>query len=910
MSASYSVSVLVPICNVERYLRECLTSLLSQTLEDIQIICIDDGSTDLSPVILDEFRKRDSRIEVITKPNSGYGNSMNIGLSRAKGEYVGILESDDFGEPDMFESLYKLAKESNADVVKSEFYYHKTGEDPSTDEVAGNMAGCYCGKPFNPLDHQEMFLMQPAIWSGLYRRSFLVENNIRFLETPGASFQDTSFNYKVFALAKCAYLTERAFLHYRVDNANSSVKSQAKVFCICDEYKEMWRFTKQNPILMARLSKRLSFIQFGGYMWNLGRLTPSLQPKFYERVVSEFRSLQGEGLLEESYFNEESWKTLSAVLADPDLFFGETYGPKQVESTFLLYVGQMGFSSIERSIRAVLEAAGRNDEVLLVSHPGNAKNDSGLEAIRESDSRFFYEEVLDCPPMARIDKSRIRGSRLFVIGIEKTPSSIELEAMCGALGNGNEWSGRCGLSRVYNCGSAGALTVPSVVPVLLHWRDSGMDAPLDTSMLWASNVLKDYNLSMELMQDAWEWLVSLRSAEGTEIALKAYEDVLIPLWGVLKQSYEELSYSDRIRIGDSTPDVLSSGYSFECGSENDLANLEKPHISVLIPVYNAERYIRECLDSVFAQNGVSFEVICVNDGSTDSSLEVIGEYQNKYPDLKVISKLNGGASSARNLAMNVARGEYLAFIDPDDYYPSESTLANLYSAACSHDANVCGGSFSCLNPDGSIDSEFDLEAASYVVKREGFRRFSDDSFDYGWIRFIYKKAFIDECGVCFPSLRWYEDPVFLVEVMKQAKEYYLIPEAVYRYRVDYREPDWTARKTRDLLKGISHNLSYAKEEKLGLLYSRLVGRIERDYLPAIEQNLDDEEVICELAKIQSEIDPSLISAASENGQMFYLLAPLKTLIEGGRPTAVVRLAKRAESSHLYKSVQHIREKFN
>ena len=181
MSDSCRVSVLVPICNVERYLRECLNSLLSQTLDDIQIICIDDGSTDSSPRILDEFSRRDSRIEVITKSNSGYGDSMNIGLSHAKGEYVGILESDDFGDADMFESLYSYAKKYDADVVKSEFYYHRTGDDPSEDEIAGNMAGCYCGSLFSPLDHQEMFLMQPAIWSGLYKRSFLEENNIHFL---------------------------------------------------------------------------------------------------------------------------------------------------------------------------------------------------------------------------------------------------------------------------------------------------------------------------------------------------------------------------------------------------------------------------------------------------------------------------------------------------------------------------------------------------------------------------------------------------------------------------------------------------------------------------------------------------------------------------------------------------------
>lgn len=905
-----AVSILVPICNVERYLGECLTSLLSQTLEDIQIICIDDGSTDSSPAILEEFSKRDSRIEVITKLNSGYGNSMNIGLSRARGEYVGILESDDFGEPDMFESLYRMAKENDADVVKSEFYYHKTGEDPSSDAIAGNMAGCYCGEPFAPLDHQEMFLMQPAIWSGLYRRSFLEENEIHFLETPGASFQDTSFNFKVFALAKRAYLTEKAFLHYRIDNANSSVKSQAKVFCICDEYKEMWSFVKQRPALMERLSKRLCFIQFGGYMWNLGRLTPALQPKFYERVVSEFQDLQSQRLLDEAYFNEASWGRLTELLADPEQFFAKNYGPKDVEQTFLLYVGQMGASSAVRAAEAVLDAAGPNDEVLLVSHPNNLKNVSNFEDLRSEDTRFFFEEVLDCCPLAKIDESRIRGKRLIVVGMMKTPSSIELGGMKEALKSGREWEGRCGHARNVDSFGSDGLSIPPVVPLLLQWGDEGVSAPLDVSMMRASGLLKDYSLSLELIDSAWDWLYSLKEEKGLGTALNVYRNVLIPLWGKVKESYDSLSFSDRIKVTARTPDILSAKYSINCGDGCEGIYREAPQISVLIPVYNAQEFMTECLASVYSQKGVSFEVICVDDGSTDSCLETLRAYQRSDSNLRVIAKLNGGAASARNLAMSAARGEYLAFIDPDDFYPTDSVLADLYNAAKANDANVCGGSFSCVNPDGSIEDEFDLESTSYVVKREGFRLFADDAFDYGWIRFIYRRSFIEYYDLCFPSLRWYEDPVFLVEVMKHAKEYYLIPEVVYRYRVDYREPDWTVNKVRDLLRGIGSNLSYAKEEKLGLLYSRLVGRLERDYLLAIEQNLTDEEVAYRLAKIQAELDPSLISAASENGEVFYLLAPYETLVVGGKPTAIVRLAKRAETSKLYKSVQHVREKFN
>lgn len=116
------ISVVVPVYNVEKYLKECIDSIINQTLEDIEIICVNDGSTDSSLEILNDYAKKDSRIIVINKSNSGYGHTMNMGLNAATGEYVGIIESDDFADKNMFEDLYKLAKEYDADIVKGDWY--------------------------------------------------------------------------------------------------------------------------------------------------------------------------------------------------------------------------------------------------------------------------------------------------------------------------------------------------------------------------------------------------------------------------------------------------------------------------------------------------------------------------------------------------------------------------------------------------------------------------------------------------------------------------------------------------------------------------------------------------------------------------------------------------------------------
>ena len=116
------ISVVVPVYNVEKYLKECINSIINQTLEDIEIICVNDGSTDSSLEILNDYAKKDSRIIVINKSNSGYGHTMNMGLNAASGEYIGIIESDDFADKNMFEDLYKLAKEYDADIVKGDWY--------------------------------------------------------------------------------------------------------------------------------------------------------------------------------------------------------------------------------------------------------------------------------------------------------------------------------------------------------------------------------------------------------------------------------------------------------------------------------------------------------------------------------------------------------------------------------------------------------------------------------------------------------------------------------------------------------------------------------------------------------------------------------------------------------------------
>lgn len=310
MSKAPKISVLVPIYNVEAYLRQCLETLVNQTLTDLEIICINDGSTDGSAAIIQEFQKSDSRIRVISKKNTGYGDSMNQGLKRANGEYIAIVEPDDFINLDAFKKLYNYAHTYDAEVVRANYYFNQGGKDRKNYYINPVDAG----RVLNPRNHTWIFYCAPAIWSAIYRRDFLNQNEIRFLPTPGASYQDTGFNFKVWASATRAYFTTEAFLHYRIDNESSSVNNPGKVMNVCYEYEEIEKYLKQHH-LFDELAPILQAARFGAYYWNIYRLKPNLLPEFLTRIKQEYQTAEQAGLLIRSYFEgKPQWDLIQYLL--------------------------------------------------------------------------------------------------------------------------------------------------------------------------------------------------------------------------------------------------------------------------------------------------------------------------------------------------------------------------------------------------------------------------------------------------------------------------------------------------------------------------------------------------------------------------------------------------------------------
>ena len=217
-----TISILVPCYNIEKYIDAAMESLLSQTFTDFEIIALNDGSTDGTLEHLKRCEERDSRVRIIDKPNSGYGATMNLGLDLARGRYLAILESDDIATPDFLSANFQLAEASGADATFGRFMTFGEG---MADEVSRSFKQ-FIGREDHPYIRSRLLRRSLAIWAGLYRRDWLLQQGIRFQETPGASFQDASFTFKVRLNAR-RRLHDTVLVHYR-QHPNNSVKSTHK----------------------------------------------------------------------------------------------------------------------------------------------------------------------------------------------------------------------------------------------------------------------------------------------------------------------------------------------------------------------------------------------------------------------------------------------------------------------------------------------------------------------------------------------------------------------------------------------------------------------------------------------------------------------------------------------------------
>ncbi len=317
------VSIIMPSFNVAPYIRECMDSVLAQTLTDIEVIVADADSTDGTREILEEYAQRDSRVTILTddKKSSGYAN--NKAIDHATGEYIGIVETDDYIVPDMYEKLYTYAKKYQAEIVKADYDSFTTIRGKRTfvtHNLLGERKKYY--QVLNPRKNPYVFRAEMFNWAGIYRRDFLNKYEIRHQETPGASFQDNGFWFQVFAFAERVVFIHESYYRYRKDNPNSSINNRKKVFCMCDEYDFAKEKVSRYPdiwkdVYYAYLGKR-----YGACAWTLRKLAPELRPELCDRLYRDFSALIKEpGEIDRIWGKRDpNHKQLRMLLADRNVY--------------------------------------------------------------------------------------------------------------------------------------------------------------------------------------------------------------------------------------------------------------------------------------------------------------------------------------------------------------------------------------------------------------------------------------------------------------------------------------------------------------------------------------------------------------------------------------------------------------
>lgn len=293
------VSVIVPVYNTEQYLRECVDSLLKQTLTDIEIILVDDGSPDKSPFICDEYARLDSRVKVIHKENGGLSSARNVALDICQGEYIGFVDSDDFVEPTMFEELYNSAKNNDSDISICALYNYN--EENVVEKLLpfdknfykdNEIIDAFLFPLLGENRSEKIQKIEGFVCRQLFKRKII--GNIRFKSEREYFAEDVMFDFDIYPLCKNISVVNKPLYFYRYNGESLSNKYRENVWKMLSNYlnAEYELLDKLGIEINDSINVRLcnltqKFVVFS--VRNLGKVGCNLSNNEKKNVLNEIR---------------------------------------------------------------------------------------------------------------------------------------------------------------------------------------------------------------------------------------------------------------------------------------------------------------------------------------------------------------------------------------------------------------------------------------------------------------------------------------------------------------------------------------------------------------------------------------------------------------------------------------------
>ena len=824
------VSIIIPVYNTEKYLRKCLDSVCNQTLQDIEIICVNDCSTDDSLEILKEYASNDNRIKIINfTENKGAAVARNTAIEQAKGEYIGFVDSDDYVDLDFYEKLYSKAKETNADISKGCLWQTKYANQ-TLKEI----------NDFSKIKNNK-FVFYYYFTTAIYKSIVIKEKNIRFPEKI-KHLEDPFFLTLMVYNSKKITFVDSVKYYYNLDNDTSTTNNKSfqslqdiinGVFKNLDLFNHLNLSKEDYCILFDNLFNIVDSLDNDKILIvnNVVELKANVMIELFRKCKFPKECLYYSLLKKKLVVRQNTlkvlqkkWQQMLKVSIIIPIYNVEQYLPKCLESVINqtyknLEIICVNDCSPDGSLKICQGYAQKDSRIKLI----NREQNGGLSAARNSGLEVASGEYIYF-----IDSDDYIDSDY----IEKMVQMIEKHSVDMVLNTHilQECGDKSKPFPTYS-GYAKQLTQGEFVPKEMAIN---LTMPMIYLHLYKKAFLDKYHLRFPegyIHEDEYFQCISkihldalfvfygpayhyLQRENSIMASRKSKIEGYVKIFTLIYEFYKNNKLLDKdttikcFRVGSFacikneqefllTKDYIeliskdfekcpkasthAEKYIFNAIKESKTIDEYKAKVgknafltymtrqrmqqkakgykvSIIIPVYNTEKYLRKCLDSVCNQTLQDIEIICVNDCSTDDSLEILKEYASNDNRIKIINFTeNKGAAVARNTAIEQAKGEYIGFVDSDDYVDLDF-YEKLYNAAKSENAEIAKGKlYLCDIKIGKIYLEDWIDINDKAKENKAHFYFT---FTTG----LYKRDFIIKHDIKFlQGLIHFEDPYFTIK---------------------------------------------------------------------------------------------------------------------------------------------------
>ncbi len=878
MSETPKVSVIIPVYNAEKYLRQCLDSVVNQTLQDIEIICVDDGSTDSSAQILAEYKEKDTRVKLLSQENQGQSVARNNALDIAMGRYVVFLDSDDLFIDNTLEELFILAEQKSVDIIG--FNAFPLFENKSLEMRFQSWKTYYARKQIINEPVSGLAAMDILTQSSEYRASacllfinhdFLEKNKVRFYE--GIIHEDNLFTFQCFITARSVMQVASQYYGRRVrENSTMTQKESVKnlrgyflcminmvrlvknvqmnadeeeavrrnIASIWDAVQRLRKDLPQNEIWSllktAKLEERLIFDLFlyifppsvgnrdsaikvsvvipvynaEKYIWDCLDSVMAQTLEDIELICIDDGSTDSTPHILDLYAKRDS---RIRIIRQNNMYAGvaRNRGIQEARGKYIFFLDADDFIDDDLLADAYLSAENTNADVVLFPIDFfNAKTHSfssmdwSLVVHKLPDKRPFssydiYNNIFTIttpgPVNKFVKKQYIKREKLK---FADTKRSEDIQFVLPVLAFADRITTTSSLKPKYHYRKnvLNSLETKKTVDNYPFWHGYiSVKEQLENKGVY--NIFRKSFVNAALASCLYELKTHKNYKEYIKLYTKLKENIFQSLdicghdisWFELPANYKRFH-----EIIDNEPSKEDYDKLHGDDIQNELykqvLSVNEPLVSVIIPIYNAERFLWECLDSLCSQTLQNIEIICVDDGSTDGTEYILKKYQEQDKRIKILYQDNLFAGIARNNGMQYAVGKYLLFLDADDFF-AEDMIEKLYNRAemCQADICICKSQFydqknkSVTPMNWSCIKDYCPENNEIFSRKDMGNKLFLFTTPAPWTK-MFKSEFVRKNNLQFQDIRTANDLSFVMTALALAERITVLDKYLVYYRTN------------------------------------------------------------------------------------------------------------------------------